>query len=138
MSNAGWIGCDLDGVLAHWDEARFPDIGPPIQSMIDRVRGWIEAGKDVRIFTARVCEGSRVEDYAVFEMTPPQFVLDQQRRIESFCLTYFGVVLPVTCTKDFKMIELWDDRCVEMETNTGRTMLEVLREGLFGALREPE
>jgi hypothetical protein len=44
--------------------------------------------------------------------------------IENFCIAQFGVPLAITCAKDFKLVELWDDRAVQMETNTGRPMLE--------------
>ena len=33
---------------------------------------------------------------------------------------HFGVVLPVTNVKDWHMLELWDDRAVQVEPNTGR------------------
>ena len=56
---AGWIGVDLDGTLAHYngwvDETH---IGEPIQGMADRVRGWLADGIDVRIFTARADGGN--------------------------------------------------------------------------------
>jgi hypothetical protein len=31
--------------------------------------------------------------------------------------------LPVTNVKDFSLIELWDDRCVRVEPNTGRPIV---------------
>jgi hypothetical protein len=40
--------------------------------------------------------------------------------IEMWCLRHIGVVLPITNQKDYGMIELWDDRCVQVITNTGR------------------
>jgi hypothetical protein len=130
MSSTGWIGVDFDGVLA--EDAvgcgTFPALGPPIQRMIDRVRGWLDEGKDVRIVTARVHPPLSVEDAALYGKTVDEWVPYQRGLIEHFCLTYFGVPLPVTCAKDYQMIELWDDRCIQMETNTGRLMLESLAE----------
>lgn len=105
--------------------------------MIDRVRGWIAEGKDVRIFTARVGPATD-EECALFDRSAEEWTTYQRGLVENFCLAYFGVVLPVTATKDFKLIELWDDRCVQMETNTGRPLMEVLRDELIMALREPE
>jgi len=54
LSN-GWIGVDLDGTLAYYDEWRgLYHIGEPIPAMVDRVKRWLAEGRDVRIFTARV------------------------------------------------------------------------------------
>ena len=54
MTN-GWIGVDLDGTLAYYDQWRGAlHIGEPIPLMLERVKRWLDEGKDVRIFTARV------------------------------------------------------------------------------------
>lgn len=37
-------------------------------------------------------------------------------------LADLGRVLIITNEKDYGMIELWDDRCVQVEINTGRRM----------------
>jgi hypothetical protein len=42
--------------------------------------------------------------------------------IEAWCLLNVGQVLPITHEKDFGMIELWDDRAVTVEENTGRVI----------------
>ena len=65
----------------------------------------MEEGHDVRIFTARVSHPDQV-DAAV-------------ETIETWCLEHIGVVLPITNVKDYAMIELWDDRAVQVVTNTG-------------------
>lgn len=39
--------------------------------------------------------------------------------IEEWCLEWLGQVLPVTACKDYAMVELWDDKCVTVEHNTG-------------------
>lgn len=31
--------------------------------------------------------------------------------------------LEVTCKKDFEMIELWDDRCRQIKSNTGEFLI---------------
>lgn len=42
----GWIGVDLDGTLAEYDEWRGIDhIGTPIEPMAARVRRWIAQGE---------------------------------------------------------------------------------------------
>lgn len=99
---SGWIGVDLDGTLAEYGGWQGPEhIGTPVPRMANRVRAWLEAGRDVRIFTARA---------SVPEQIPP---------IEAWCMRHFGRALPVTDRKDFGMVELWDDRCVQVIANTG-------------------
>ena len=46
--------------------------------------------------------------------------------IRKWCRKYVGCELPVTCKKDFGMIELWDDRCIQVIPNTGRTLADEL------------
>ena len=108
MSNRGWIGVDLDGTLAQYDGWKGPThIGEPVEAMWRRVRQWLNEGKDVRIFTARACRGGE-EGVQV------------RAAIDAWCLQQFGTELPITNVKDFSMIELWDDRAVQVEPNTGR------------------
>ena len=107
---SGWMGVDLDGTLAHYDGWHGPEhIGDPIPTMLDRVRGWLVEGKRVKIFTARA--------------TVPTYVPPITAWLEAHDLSG----LEVTCIKDFEMIELWDDRCVQVIPNTG---VPVLMEGL--------
>jgi hypothetical protein len=40
---------------------------------------------------------------------------------------YLGAVLPVTRTKDYAMIEPWDDRCIPVRANTGEPVGESTR-----------
>jgi len=108
----GWIGVDLDGTLAHYDHWRGSfHIGKPIMPMVNQVKFWLENGKNVKIFTARVCKGN-FEDEEQF--------IDVVNNIQTWCWTHIGTILDVTCEKDFGMIELWDDRAVQVEKNTGR------------------
>lgn len=111
-----WIAVDLDGTLARDDE--YEDwnprrIGSPIPKMVDRVKQWLANGTEVRIFTARVF-GHR-------DGIPPE---ESRALIEAWCLEHIGQVLPVTCEKDFGMLQLWDDRAIQILKNTGMTVLE--------------
>lgn len=103
----GWVGVDLDGTLAMYDQWRgHHHIGEPIAAMVTLVKGFLLEGKDVRIFTARA-----------FSPAPGGIAA-----IEAWCLEHLGRVLPVTCVKDYGMIRLYDDRAVAIEANTGRIL----------------
>lgn len=111
MSSGGWIGVDLDGTLAYWEPGQEWDgisIGAPIPLMVARVKDWLLHGIEVRIVTARVAGGDSRTDAE-----------RQRREIVEWCMKHIGYALPVTASKDFQMIELWDDRAVRVETNTG-------------------
>jgi hypothetical protein len=115
----GWIAVDLDGTLAQYDGWRGEaHIGDPVGPMVDRVRAWLAAGHDVRIFTARVARSHGTNDAG--DVDDDAFAARQIARIEAWCNRHLGVVLPITATKDLAMICLYDDRCVQVETNTGQ------------------
>jgi len=116
MSNQlGWIGVDLDGTLAKYDGFKgINHIGEPVSAMVDRVKWWLAQGKDVRIMTARVSQ-------SVYRPTPEE-VFRTTCAIQDWCMEHIGRRLKVTCIKDYEMIELWDDRAVQVEPNTGRRM----------------
>lgn len=106
---AGWIGVDLDGTLAHYAGWVGSDhIGEPIAAMVDRVKGWLANGREVRIFTARAYN-AKATDITI---------------IEDWAERHIGQRLPVTCTKDYGMIELWDDRAVRVMPNEGKRCCE--------------
>lgn len=110
--NSGWIGVDLDGTLARYEGFQGVDtIGEPIGPMVERVRRWLEQGKNVRIFTARMHgHGMAIIGGGIADVKTP---------IEQWCLKHLGAVLPITNVKDFGMITLYDDRCVQVIANTG-------------------
>lgn len=134
MSGSGWIGVDLDGTLAEYDGWKGPShIGKPIEPMVARVKEWLKEGKDVRIFTARVFPLGLIDKH---EVITPKFAITvfhehglQTHRvltayesvlaIRSWCAEHLNRILPITCIKDFSMYQLWDDRAVQVETNTG-------------------
>jgi hypothetical protein len=101
-----WIGVDLDGTLAHdlgnqRKNRGLEQIGSPIKPMLNRLRKWIAEGKTIKIFTARAS-------------SPRQVVM-----IKKWLASYDLPDLEVTNVKDLRMIELWDDRCVQVMTNLG-------------------
>lgn len=101
-----WIGVDLDGTLAH-DISNSPDdkglgeIGSPIKPMLNRLKKWIAEGKTVKIFTARASSARQVA------------------MVKKWLIKNGLPDLEVTNVKDLRMIELWDDRCVQVMTNLG-------------------
>lgn len=113
----GWIGVDLDGTLAKYDKFEGDTIiGEPTKpetpgtpSMVERVKKWLEDGKEVRIMTARASgENSEAAKEA----------------IEKWCEKYIGQKLPVTNIKDQEMKELWDDRAIQVKKNTGEPVVK--------------
>lgn len=107
-----WIGVDFDGTLAMYDGWKGPNhLGEPVPVMLKRVKQWLAEGKDVRIFTARISH-----DGSVRRMLEASISKDA---IESWCEHYIGAILPITNVKDYGMVELWDDRAVQVIPNTG-------------------
>jgi hypothetical protein len=102
---AAWIGVDLDGTLAEYFPAQGNVIGQPIKPMVERVKQWLKRGIEVRIMTARACYPDLIP------------------AVEAWSLEQFGQTLRVTATKDFEMLELWDDRAIQLIPNTGRTVV---------------
>ena len=103
----GWIGVDLDGTLAEYHSWLGTEhIGDPVPAMLSRVKRWVSEGKEVRIFTARVSHPTKARLAT--------------RAIGDWCEKHGLPRLPVTNSKDFGMIELWDDRAVQVEINSGK------------------
>jgi hypothetical protein len=93
----GWIGVDLDGTLAEYHHlVDLVTIGKPIKPMVDHLEGHNDLTNDS--FVSNV---------------------DIINAIQDWCEIHIGQRLPVTCVKDFRMIELWDDRAVQVEMNVG-------------------
>lgn len=111
----GWIGVDLDGTLVEYDGWRGEEhFGRPVPAMVERVRKWLAEGREVRVFTARAF-GERNADGRI------------TRLIQDHLADECGLPrLEVTCAKDYGMVELWDDRCVQVIPNTGLTLREFL------------
>jgi hypothetical protein len=97
-----WIGVDLDGTLSEYT-GWSPIIGPPVPKMMERLYKWLHTpGIQVKIFTARATMGDheiqKVKDWLWANGLPK---------------------LEVTATKDMFMVELWDDRAIQVIKNTG-------------------
>ena len=105
---SGWIGVDLDATLARYDGwMGIGHVGDPVPAMLARVKRWVfDEDREVRIFTARV---------SVSEPDRTEVV----RIIQDWCEQHGLPRLSVTNVKDFGMIELWDDRAVQVLPNEG-------------------
>lgn len=106
--NNQWIGVDFDGTLAEEPEVHGPP-GKPIGPMVDRVKKWLKDGQQVKIVTGRYAD----------PVTREQQVKD----INTWCEINLGQKLPITNEKDQYMRELWDDRVIPVEHNTGRLLI---------------
>jgi len=102
----GWIAVDFDGTLALF-AGNFTVMGAPIPRMVQRVRQWLRDGYEVRIFTARIAHKDPVKRQAVIDA------------IQEWCVTHIGVKLEVTNVKDFNMVQMYDDKAVQVIKNTG-------------------
>jgi len=107
-----WIGVDLDGTLCESEAWKgFGHIGKPVPLMVKRVNIWLEMGYKVKIVTARAAH----PDAAI----PP---------IKAWLKKHGFPDLEVTNSKDMDMIELWDDRCVQVIPNTGKPVTPIERD----------
>lgn len=102
-----WIGVDLDATLAAYRGWKGPKhIGRPLPKMVRRIKRWLNDGKQVKIFTARVSGDDGTA----------------RRAIKKFCLEVFGQELPITNRKDQYCVSIWDDKAHNMKANTGDQM----------------
>lgn len=100
--NKGWIGVDLDGTLAQYDESiGTRQIGRVCLPMLQRILAWLAAGVDVRIITARASDP------------------DLKRSMTSWLIENGLPELDVTDCRDTDLLQQWDDRAVQVEMNTG-------------------
>lgn len=103
----GWYGFDFDGTLAYHSNSSPHRNGEPIQPMVDLVKKLLAKGCEVKIFTARASTRDKVARRIQIDL------------IQNWCDIHIGKRLDVTCTKDFEMIRLYDDRAVRVIPNTG-------------------
>lgn len=147
LRHAGWIGVDLDGTCFTYHKwVGWNVFGEPIGPMIERIRRWLFEERDVRIVTARVGLPLFDDTYSdkIRISTKPikschvtgQMFSDRMmvNVIQDLTEHHVGARLPVQCYKDVNMIELWDDRAVQVVPNTGQTLTDA-HEAELSALR---
>jgi len=105
----GWIGVDLDGTLAKYETWCGPTvIGDPVPRMVARVKKMLADGWVVKIVTARVSP-----------VKAEEAELSRQAVKAWFRVHVADIDVEVTHEKDYGMVVLWDDRCVQVLPNTG-------------------
>ncbi len=100
-----YVLVDFDHTLAHYTvwSRQGQELGAPIPAMVKLVRGLLEQGKEVRIFTARA---SRQDD-------------EELEAIRQWCIKHLGRDLRIQCHKDFDCVAIYDDLAIAVEPNTG-------------------
>lgn len=114
----GTILCDLDGTLAvfeKWDG----QIGAPVPAMVERVKSWLVMGYRVVVFTPRVA-ALHLDDAPAIDIAKAEHQLEL---IAAWCMEHLGTCLGVTAVKTMDVVEVWDDRAVRVEKNTGASEL---------------
>jgi len=130
-----WIGVDFDGTLVLYVDGMYPEIGAPILIMVERVRAWLAAGVQVRIFTAR-CSWLPGATKAMTRKRQDD-AYAQKETIREWTIAHLGQPLAVTCEKDYKCRMIWDDRAVQMVPNTGVPLAEAIAATVGDSLRAP-
>lgn len=115
-----WMGVDFDGTLHKRPmDKPFTELGEPIQAMAERIKWWLANGMTVKLLTARV------SDIPARNIAPediPAFVANQRIILAKWCLEHIGQELEITASKDAFMYQLYDDRAVAVERNTGKVL----------------
>lgn len=109
----GHILVDFDGTLAKYDSGgyRTGHCGEPIPEMVERVKKWLNEGRDVRIFTARRYTGGSLRKL--------QESAKDVAAIEVWCGMVFGRVLPIVNQKNMSTDAIFDDIASSVEHNVG-------------------
>lgn len=111
-SHTGWIGVDLDGTLAHYEGWKDGAIGAPIPGIVEAIKTARAAGTEVRILTARAFGGIDVTGSPFLNTVAVS-------QVQDWCEKHVGERLPVIFWKDMQMLELWDDRAIQVIPNQG-------------------
>lgn len=132
-SGQGWYGFDLDGTLAVYDGWHGIDhIGAPVVKTVRLMKRMHEDGLRVKILTARVSPRTNpetkanpyLENHWCVESPSdmPWALADRwtaKEFIQEWCWRTLGFVPEITHEKDHLMLNLFDDRVVQVEPNSG-------------------
>lgn len=105
------IAVDFDRTLAFYeggDSFKMYEFGKPVPAMYFRVKQWLSEGHKVIIFTARVSpHGANYDIEGV------------RKAIQDWCEQNDLPRLEVSCIKDTRIDEIWDDKGVSVKANSG-------------------
>lgn len=133
-SGQGWYGFDLDGTLAVYDGWHGIDhIGAPVAKTVRLMKRMHEDGLRVKILTARVSPRSDVEmklnpylenHWCIESPNDMPWAMNFEHWtalefIQDWCWKVLGFVPEITHEKDYLMLNLFDDRVVQVEPNSG-------------------
>lgn len=108
---------DFDCTLAYYDGWTGPTtLGTPILPMVTKIKRWLFEGKKVIIFTARM-----TKNYPDKVLSDKE-LFDVEEAIKSWCEEHIGRRLLVTNEKTYYSVVIYDDRAIQVETNTGRIL----------------
>jgi hypothetical protein len=126
QKNSGYIAVDFDGTLAVYDGwCGWNQFGSPIPAMVERIRSWLAEGYTVKIFTARLAADQDPKHLNRCMVTGYRYSRQEmQDAIGEYCEEHIGEWLEAINVKCLNMIELWDDRVIQVIPNTGRTLAE--------------
>ena len=113
-----WYGFDFDRSLAYHGpqdkdikKGYNLGVGAPIDIIVERLKEYLAAGKNCKIFTARVAPHPDVENFNM---------ADRSEQLRDWCEAQGLPRLDVVCIKDAYMEEIWDDKSVSIKPNEGR------------------
>lgn len=128
--DGGYIAVDFDGTVAEFESGdgawvAWNEFGAPIPVMVERIKGWIQKGYTVKIFTARLPEDQDPQARTVCPTTGYAYARSEMiEAISDYCWLHIGKKLEAINIKSHYAIEFWDDRAVQVVPNTGRTLAE--------------
>ena len=112
------IALDFDRTLAeyHGGKNAVFSVGKPIPEMVKKVKGWVAAGHNITIFTARVAPVGKngPRDAA--------FIQNQGKMIQNFLQEVGLPAFQVTAIKFPHFDVFVDDKAVAVEANTGKIL----------------
>lgn len=111
--NSRWIGVDFDGTISRDRDFRSSpyELGEPIPSMINRIKGWIAEGYTVKLLTARM--------NPVSHTGITRDIVKMEALLKQWCLKHIGTELECVMAKDGLMEVLWDDRAIQVVRDIG-------------------
>lgn len=116
-SGEKWVGFDLDGTLAEYAGWKgLEHIGKPIKPMVLAIKQLHDAGKKVKIFTARVADSEDRET--------------AKKHIKAWCEENLGFAPEITHEKDALMEYCFDDRNIQIIPNAGIPLAELFNDAM--------